>query len=43
MRFVKPILLGLGCLAVVMGVVWVGQGTGIFPYPASSTMIDQLP
>jgi hypothetical protein len=43
MRVVKPVLLALGCVAFLMGVVWVGQGTGYFPYPASSFMIDQMP
>jgi hypothetical protein len=26
-----------------MGVVWIGQGSGKFPYPAHSFMIDQTP
>ncbi len=33
----------IGCLAALMGLVWIGQGTGIFPYPASSFMINQSP
>ena len=43
MRLVRPVLLLLGCLAILMGVVWIGQGTGVFPYPAESFMIDQMP
>ncbi len=43
MRIVRGVLLALGCLAVLMGVVWIGQGTGVFPYPAESFMIDQMP
>src|SRR5579871_2223109 len=30
-------------LALLMGVVWIGQGTGVFPYPQQSFMIDQMP
>ncbi len=40
---VRGVLLVVGALAAVMGLVWVGQGTGYFPYPASSFMIDQAP
>ena len=32
-----------GILAVLIGLVWIGQGTGYFPYPRSSFMIDQTP
>jgi hypothetical protein len=35
-------LLVAGVLAILIGLVWVGQGTGYFPYPASSFMIDQM-
>jgi hypothetical protein len=27
----------------VVGLVWIGQGTGVFPYPRSSFMINQSP
>jgi hypothetical protein len=37
MRFVLPVA-GIGL--VLLGAVWVGQGTGYFPYPSSSFMID---
>lgn len=33
----------LGGLLVVTGLVWMGQGSGYFPYPAESFMIDQSP
>ncbi|NTI78399.1 hypothetical protein [Rhizobium rhizogenes] len=33
----------LGGLLVLMGLVWMGQGSGYFPYPAESFMIDQSP
>ncbi|MBW8321948.1 MAG: hypothetical protein K0M47_22215 [Rhizobium sp.] len=39
----QRILTLLGALAVLMGFVWMGQGSGYFPYPASSFMIDQSP
>lgn len=39
----KRVLFLLAILAVIIGVVWIGQGTGVFPYPASSFMIDQMP
>lgn len=34
-------LVGIGILAVLFGLVWIGQGSGYFPYPASSFMIAQ--
>ncbi|MGO9356519.1 MAG: hypothetical protein ACLP1D_02465 [Xanthobacteraceae bacterium] len=36
-------LLIVGILALVIGAIWIGQGTGLFPYPASSFMIGQPP
>ena len=39
----KRVLFGLATLAVIIGIIWIGQGTGVFPYPASSFMIDQMP
>ncbi len=39
----KKALQGLSIGAVIIGVIWIGQGTGVFPYPASSFMIDQMP
>jgi hypothetical protein len=33
----------LGVAAVVIGLVWIGQGSGYFPYPRSSFMIDERP
>jgi hypothetical protein len=43
MKIMRPALLVLGILAVLVGVIWIGQGTGYFPYPRSSFMIDQMP
>ena len=36
-------LLIIGLLIALLGLIWIGQGTGIFPYPASSFMINQTP
>jgi hypothetical protein len=38
----RNLLLVLGLLAVVTGVLWIGQGTGVITWPASSFMIRQL-
>lgn len=32
----------IGLIALLAGLVWIGQGTGIFPYPRSSFMINQV-
>lgn len=39
----RTILLVLGILCALIGLVWMGQGSGYFPYPKSSFMIDQTP
>ena len=39
----RRMLFLLGALALLIGLVWMGQGSGTFPYPASSFMIDQSP
>lgn len=33
----------VGALLTLIGIVWIGQGSGYFPYPASSFMINQSP
>lgn len=43
MRFASNFLGVLGVLLTLIGLVWMGQGSGYFPYPASSFMIDQSP
>jgi hypothetical protein len=43
MKATKTAAFILGILAVIIGLVWVGQGTGYFPYPADSFMINQSP
>ena len=39
----KRVLAILGGLMVLLGLIWIGQGTGYFPYPAQSFMISQMP
>jgi hypothetical protein len=36
----KTVLTVLGILALVMGLLWAGQGMGIIRWPAGSFMID---
>jgi hypothetical protein len=39
----KTALLILGLLALLTGLLWMGQGAGLVQWPASSFMIDQRP
>ena len=39
----KTTFLILGFAAVLMGLLWIGQGTGLIMWPASSFMLDQRP
>jgi hypothetical protein len=39
----KTVLLIVGIAAVLIGLLWIGQGTGLINWPASSFMIDQRP
>ena len=39
----KSLLLILGIAAMFMGSLWIGQGTGVIQWPASSFMLDQRP
>jgi hypothetical protein len=32
-------LLIIGIIVAITGLVWIGQGTGYFPYPAQSFMV----
>ena len=43
MQFVKPALSIVGVLLILVGLLWMGQGSGLFPYPESSFMINQTP
>jgi uncharacterized membrane protein len=36
------LLLVAGLLAVALGLLWIGQGTGMINWPASSFMISQI-
>jgi len=38
----KTVLLALGVLALLVGLLWIGQGTGAVNWPASSFMIRQV-
>ena len=40
MAIVKTLLMIVGLLATLMGLLWIGQGTGVVRWPASSFMID---
>lgn len=33
----------IGILLVLLGLIWMGQGSGVFPYPATSFMINETP
>jgi hypothetical protein len=39
----RQALLIIGILAALTGLVWIGQGTGYFPYPAKSFMVRATP
>ncbi len=43
MPALKSTLFLIGIFATLTGLVWVGQGTGYFPYPETSFMISQPP
>jgi len=38
----RTALLSAGAIAILIGLIWIGQGTGYFPYPSSSFMIDDI-
>jgi hypothetical protein len=38
----RSALLFAGILFLLLGLIWIGQGTGYFPYPASSFMISEM-
>ena len=41
MAAIKLVLQIVGLLCLFVGILWVGQGTGVIRWPASSFMIDQ--
>ena len=38
----RRVLLILGFLALAMGLLWIGQGTGVVAWPPESFMINEL-
>ena len=30
-----------GTILILLGLIWIGQGSGVFPYPSSSFMVNQ--
>jgi hypothetical protein len=36
-------LLIVGILVTLFGLLWIGQGSGYFPYPAGNFMINEAP
>jgi hypothetical protein len=43
MTITKTACLVVSYLALVAGLIWMGQGAGFIRYPANSFMIDQSP
>jgi len=39
----KSAMLIVGIAAVLVGLLWIGQGSGLIHWPASSFMLDQRP
>ena len=38
----KTVMMIVGVLALAVGLLWVGQGTGLVHWPATSFMISQI-
>ena len=38
----RPLLLIVGLVALAIGLLWIGQGTGVIQWPESSFMISQI-
>ena len=43
MKNMKTALRIVAGLMILTGLIWIGQGTGYFPYPKESFMISQMP
>lgn len=41
MKVLRPVLKVLGILAVLMGLLWIGQGTGLVLWPRESFMLAE--
>ena len=33
----------VGLVVMLLGILWVGQGTGLVPWPEQSFMVDRMP
>jgi hypothetical protein len=42
MAIIRVLMLIIGVLALLMGLLWIGQGTGLVHWPASSFMINEM-
>jgi len=40
MAIVRLLMLAIGALALLVGLLWIGQGTGVIRWPESSFMIN---
>ncbi len=38
----RKVLLVLGLIMLAIGLLWIGQGTGAFPWPRSSFMVGEI-
>ena len=38
----RKLLLTVGFIALAVGLLWIGQGTGVIKWPESSFMISQI-
>ena len=38
----RPLLLTVGFIALAIGMLWIGQGTGVIKWPQSSFMINEI-
>jgi hypothetical protein len=41
-KILRAVLLMPGILCSLLGLLWIGQGTGYFPYPSYSFMVSDM-
>jgi hypothetical protein len=41
-RLMRKLLLSVGLIALAIGLLWIGQGTGVVAWPRSSFMVNQI-
>ncbi|MGN6270484.1 MAG: hypothetical protein ACTHM0_11405 [Sphingomonas sp.] len=41
MRWLRPILTVIGAIALLIGLLWIGQGLGVVNWPSSSFMLGR--